>query len=178
MGLGEQRAVPEPAPLGDVHDVEGPFRRSQPVEQRPGRCRHPCQRGLVGRTGNDGLEGDPETRIERAGLLHEPHIRGVAVDEGDHHVMALLREEPRHVVVSGANAPVLDRTKYVRCGNADSLHYVGPDTTAFAEVRVECLDCDRLAISLESWSTAAHILVRPYSLADAKFSRRIATSPH
>ena len=144
LGLGEQRAVPEPPPLGDVHDVERLLTRLQPVEQRPGRRRDPRQRHLVGRSmGNDGLEGNPETGVERTGLLHEPHIRSIAVDEGDDHVMALLREEPRRVVVSGTDAPVLDRAEYIRGGDAYSFLRAGP---VVAQVRVQGRISTRRAI--------------------------------
>ena len=112
--LGEQRAVAQPVPVGDVDDVEGLLAGAQPAEQRPAGRGDSRQRGLRARAGHDGLEGDAVARVEGAGRLHLRGVGGVVVDVGDGDLVAPGRELPRQVMIGGADAAVPDRARGCR----------------------------------------------------------------
>ena len=134
--LGEQGPVAEAAPFGDVDDVEGLGSGAQPLQQGPGGCADPEERGDSVGAGRQRLEVDAEAGVEGARFGHPVGVGGVAVDVGDDHVVAPSGEHAGHVVVGGADAAVLDRAEDVRGGDADALRRRRP-TLRLVQVRVE-----------------------------------------
>ena len=142
--LGEQRPVAEPALFRQVHDVEGAFAGTQPVEQRPRRGKSLRQLRLHGDAGRNRLERHAKAGVEAACLLHELRIAGVVGDIADHHIMSPLRQQARQMMVGDSRSFAFDRAADTRGGDADSLpSLLGPVVKPLTEIRVERRECVR-----------------------------------